>query len=154
MRLLYRYKTTLLHGLLTGFEDWYMYVYMYWWDKRPCCVTIWFHIFEYKLLGHDTLNFYYAYLIFYLEVTCSICVFRLWYRGKTTPFSKTSLILFFYLKVNNYVLKTLFIMCLLLLSKWTLHEALWELFVLFPFFRGLFSWQYITLSQFSTDLFC
>ena len=87
---LYCYKTTLLHGLLTGFEDWYMYVYMYWWDKRPCCVTIWLYISEYNLLGHDTLTFYSFYFIFCLEVTWYLCVYHLWYRGKTTLVAKTS----------------------------------------------------------------
>ena len=39
------YKTSLSHGLLTGFADWYMYEYMYLWEKRPRCLTFWFPFF-------------------------------------------------------------------------------------------------------------
>ena len=52
------YKTVLLHGLLTGFVDWYMYVYMYGWDIWRHCVTIWLYVFGEKWLCRDTLNFY------------------------------------------------------------------------------------------------
>ena len=39
-------------------EDWYMYVYMYFWDIRRCHVTVRFYNVRDKLIGYDTLNFY------------------------------------------------------------------------------------------------
>ena len=90
------YKTALSHGLLTGFTDWYMYVYMYCWERRRCRVTIRFYNFREKWLGHDTLNFYSFCFIFHLEVAWSLHIFHLWQRGKTTSFKKTSIMLFWY----------------------------------------------------------
>ena len=46
VRLLYRYKTALLHGLLNWVIDWYTYVYIYCWEIRPCCLTIWLYFLE------------------------------------------------------------------------------------------------------------
>ena len=46
------------HSFLAEFVDWYMYVYMYFWERRRCCVTIWFYNFREKFLCHDTLTFY------------------------------------------------------------------------------------------------
>ena len=87
------YKNALSHGLLTGFADWYMYVYMYLWEKRRCRLTVWLYVFGEKWICHDTLNFYSFCFIFRLKVTCSLHVLHLWYR-KTMPVKKTFIILF------------------------------------------------------------
>ena len=60
------YKTELLNGLLTGFADWYMYVYMYFWERRPCHVIFWFYIFG------DKMTFFVTLLLFIHFVPASI----------------------------------------------------------------------------------
>ena len=40
------------------FVDLYMYVYMYFWEKRHRCVTLWLSIFREKWICNDTLSFY------------------------------------------------------------------------------------------------
>ena len=65
-----------------GFADWYMYVYMYFWEKQPCCVTLWTSVFEEKLLCCRYLTFYSFCFRFHLEVTCSPHVIHWWYRRK------------------------------------------------------------------------
>ena len=58
-----------------------------------------------------------------------------------------------YVKRNNCTMKTIFIMCLLLLGEWSRQEALYLLFVIVTFFANLFIWWDITLYQFSTGPF-
>ena len=115
LRLLYCYKTLLSHGLLNEFVDWYMYVYMYFWERQPRCVTLWFSVFREKRIGHDYLPFYSFCFIFHLELTCSLHVFYLWYRGKRHQLRKTLLYYFgIYVNINNCILKNMFIVCLLM----------------------------------------
>ena len=92
-----------MHGLLNGLVDWYLYVYMYGWNRQLRCVTVWLYVFGYKLLFHDTITFcltvsfcvfggkwlchetrtfYSLCFIFHLEVTCCLHVLQLWYRWK------------------------------------------------------------------------
>ena len=64
-------------------EDLYMYIYMcvYFWERRPRCVTFWFHVFGAKM----TFSWHYYFSLicfsFHLEVTYSH-LFHLWFRGK------------------------------------------------------------------------
>ena len=76
------YKTALFPDLLTGCTNWYMYVYIHFWEKQPSCVTIWFYNFGKKWLGHDTLMFIQFLFIFHMGVTRYLYVFHLWNRGK------------------------------------------------------------------------
>ena len=46
----YTVKTSLLHVPQDGFVDWYMHVYIYRWDIRPCHVTFWISVFEEKII--------------------------------------------------------------------------------------------------------
>ena len=118
------YKTELLNGLLTGFEYWYRYVYMYCLERKNRCVTLWFYNFVDKWLCHNNLTFYSFCFSFCLEVTCSIHVFHLWFRGKLRQ-SRNPLLYYLVLKRNKCVVQTLFILCLLFLGEWPRHEYFW-----------------------------
>ena len=75
---------------------------MYFWEKKPCRVTIWICVFGDKLLCHETFNFYSFCLSFYLEVTRFIFVLHLWHRWKQLKPRKP---LLYYLLFNDKQLR-------------------------------------------------
>ena len=79
----YTVKNALSHGLLTVFEDWYIYTYICVSDRDNLIVYHFGSLFsKTKWLCHDPLSFYSFFFSFHLEVTCSFNVFHLWCRGK------------------------------------------------------------------------
>ena len=94
--LIYRYKTVLFHGLLAGFVNWYMYVYMYFWDRWYHLVTVWIYIFGDKWIFHKTLTFYSFCFSLHLEVACSLIYSYIPFivKRKAVTFKKDSIILF------------------------------------------------------------
>ena len=90
-----RYCTVYLLGLRINIRK---YIYI---EKRCCCVIVWIFDFGEKWLGHEnptflktvwfhilewndlvmTLVLFIHFFSFHLEVTCSLHVFHLWYRG-------------------------------------------------------------------------
>ena len=45
----YTIKTVSSHSIHTGFLYWSMYLYMYFWERQPCCVKFWLSIFRDKM---------------------------------------------------------------------------------------------------------
>ena len=136
------YKTLLSHGLLTGFSDWYMYIYMYGWERWRHHVIVWLYVFGEKWLDNETLTFYSFCFSFHLEVTWYLCVFHLWYRRNWCQ-SENLCYIIWYLERNNCVVKTLFIVCLLLQRGMTTSGIL-----LITFWYSTFIRTFIQLTKF------
>ena len=117
-RLLYRYKTVLSHGLLKGVVNWYMYVYMYCWERQTCNLNLWFSIFGEKWLGHDFLNFY-SFVSYYLWKWHVIFMHYIYGIEESGVSWENLCYIIWYLKRNNCIVKTLFIACLLLQGRMT-----------------------------------
>ena len=92
-----------------------IYVCIYVFLRQPHCVTLWFYVFREKRIVHDYLPFYSFCFSFHSEVTCSLHVFYLCYRGKRHQLRKPLLYYFdIYVNRNKCILKTLFIVSLLM----------------------------------------
>ena len=133
--------------LRLGFEDWYICMNIYCWCA--CSVLSLFFgdkiIFSwlsyFLLISFDSTCNWHIY--FFLcscfvcasdsFITCGLyfCVFHLWFIVKTTLVEKVIYNIFWYLKIkiNNVVVKNLFIVCLLFLAGLQRHESLSKLFM-------------------------
>ena len=76
-------ENELLHGTQTGFEDWYICIYIFIAERDDLVVYPFGSLFlERKWLCHEYSTFYLFCFCFSLEVTWYIHVFHLCYRGK------------------------------------------------------------------------
>ena len=114
------HKTLLSHVLQTGFAYWYMYVYMYLWERRPwSCNRL--------VLCFWRDNDFFMELLLFFQIpfgydTLSSCIkFSIW--RKATSVDKTSVLLFGN-KDKQLKFKTVFIVFLLLLGEWPHHGSL------------------------------
>ena len=95
-----------------------MYVYMYLWEKRSNRVTFWFSVFGEIWICHETINIYSFCLRSHLEIDMIYLSTPSMTEWKLTSVEKTSIMLFgIYVKINNCVVKNIFIICLLL-NRW------------------------------------
>ena len=76
------YKNVLYHSLLIWLTDWYMYVYMYFWERQKIHLTVRFFGFGEKWLCHNPLTFYSFCFSFRSEVKFSLHVFDLFFGRK------------------------------------------------------------------------
>ena len=130
------YNTVLPHGLMNGFADWYMYVYMYVLERQHCCVTVWLYVFGDKWLGHNTLIFYLIVWLYVLDVNGFVMALLLFIHFYSSSSWKWHDLLMYsiygivkndvswenihyilwYIKRNNCIVKNILIVWLLLLG--------------------------------------
>ena len=92
-RLLYSYKTALLHGLFIEFLDWYIYEYMYCWEIRNFCVTVWFYFFWAKCIFMTLVLFIHC-VPSYVWKWHDLFVYSMYDTEEKISVKKTSFILF------------------------------------------------------------
>ena len=115
-----RYPTFSWLGL---WIDMCLYIYIFLRETVTSCNCL---VLKFQIdMTWSLLSYFLFIYIFHLEVTCSLCVFHLWYRGKTASVNKNFSNIIWYLNRNNWVVKTVFVVCLLLLGGWPRHESLW-----------------------------
>ena len=114
LRLMYLYNTTLLRGLLTGV--WVLInvcIYLFLIQMTLSCNPL-IYVLEINYFWHNSLTFILFFKLTFGSNMLLSCNPFLVLR-KATSVEKTSVLLFdINVKINNYVMKNLFIVCLLL----------------------------------------
>ena len=151
-RFLYRYKTELLHGLLNGFADWYIYVYMYCWERRTLCVTLFFYISE-RNDCVTTILLFIHFTKFHLEVTSPHHVHSIYGTEESSAsWGNLSFIIWYICKYKQLHYEKYFIMFLLLNRGMTKSWSFLITISIVSLFGHLFIWWHFTMLPFSTGL--
>ena len=91
-------------------------MYIYYWERWSRCVTIWLYFFGEKMTLSWHSYFSSFFFGFHLEVTWSIYVFCVWYRGKQRQ-SRISLLYYFLFKEKQLHCENFLLSCVYIISR-------------------------------------